>query len=89
MSVLHAAAKPGVPVFCSGCGQRYPQDPPFEVACPECGAKPGAYCIRPSEHQGPFVPFHAARDVLANEQGFYGPPCTGAPGAGAPQTSLF
>lgn len=75
MPALLAAAKPGHPVHCNDCGQQYPQDPPFEVTCPECAAAPGQYCRRPSGHSGPFVPFHAARDLLAKALGFYGHDC--------------
>ena len=75
MTSLRPAAKPGVPVQCRACGQEYPQDPPFEVTCPQCGAKPGQYCKRPSGHQGPFVDFHAERDLEADRQGFYGHEC--------------
>ena len=86
MSSLYAAARPGVPVTCNGpCGRSWPQDPPFEVACPECKAPAGTYCRRPSEHSGPLVPFHAARDRAALEAGFYGGPCeSDATGACSP-----
>ena len=96
MSALLAAAKPGVPVSCGDCGQSYPQDPPFEVECPTCKAPPGSYCRRPSEHSGPFVPFHAARDLAAKDAGFYGHDCVDRtpPGVAptaplAAQTDLF
>lgn len=71
MSTLIARGKPGEGVKCGGCEHEFKQDPPFEVACPYCKAKPGTYCVRPSEHRGPFVPFHAERDVLALKMGFY------------------
>ncbi len=32
---------------------------------------PGQYCKRPSEHSGPFVPFHKERDLKALEFGYY------------------
>ena len=38
-----------------------------EVACPYCRAGVGAYCKRPSGHQGPFVDPHAARREAAYE----------------------
>ncbi|MDT7858221.1 hypothetical protein RQM47_16350 [Rubrivirga sp. S365] len=87
MSALLAAAKPGVPVSCGDCGQRYPQDPPFEVACPDCGARAGSYCRRPSGHSGPFVPFHAARDLAAKDRGFYGHDCVGRAAPAVSQAS--
>lgn len=68
---LAAANKAGVPVPCLGCGHEFAQDPPFMVACPECHAKIGQYCKRPSGHQGKFNNFHAVRDVEALRQGFY------------------
>jgi predicted nucleic acid-binding Zn-ribbon protein len=73
------AAAPNNPVHCGRCGHRYQQDPPFEVDCPECGAKAGQYCKRPSGHQGPFVPFHAKRDLLAKEKGYYEHTCASKP----------
>ena len=76
MSAHHPAAAPGVPVVCgAGCGRTWPQDPPYEVACPACGANPGARCRRPSGHSGPYVAFHAARDLAAFDAGHYGGPC--------------
>jgi hypothetical protein len=71
MAKLHAAAKPGQGVVCMRCGHGFPQDPPFEVTCPACGAGPGQYCKRPSGHSGPFVEFHASRDLEALRLGFY------------------
>lgn len=71
MSALHAAAKPGKPVICATCSHTFAQDPPFEVPCPVCHAKAGQYCKRPSGHSGPFVPFHAERDLAALAAGFY------------------
>lgn len=35
------------------------------VPCPNCGAKAGRWCKRPSGHSGPFVGFHAARRKAA------------------------
>ena len=76
MNPLSPGGKPGEPVSCSSCGQSYPQDPPFEVTCPDCGATPGTYCKRPSGHQGPFNDFHTSRDLKANAEGFYGHSCS-------------
>jgi hypothetical protein len=39
-----------------------------EVACPQCGAKATAYCMRPSGHSGPFVYPHEARRKFAQAQ---------------------
>lgn len=93
MSALLAAAKPGTPVGCTLCTATWPQDPPFEVECPTCHAKPGAYCRRPSGHSGPFVPFHAARDLAALDAGAYGDRCTcpsePVPSPADAQPSLF
>lgn len=74
MSNLSPASKPNEPVICVGCDHEFKQDPPFEVECPVCKAKPGTYCKRPSGHTGPFVNFHAERDVLALKMGFYDHP---------------
>jgi hypothetical protein len=74
MNPLIAAGKPNQPVLCNGCRYEFQQDPCFEVRCPECGAKTGKYCIRPSEHSGPFAPFHASRDLKALQEGFYDHP---------------
>ena len=74
MSALLPAAKPGHPVKCKSCHHEFRQAPPFEVKCPDCGAAPGSYCIRPSEHSGPLVPFHKSRDLLALKEGHYDHP---------------
>lgn len=37
-------------VSCRQCGQAWPRDPVLEVACPDCGAKVGQRCRRPSGH---------------------------------------
>jgi hypothetical protein len=43
------------------------------VPCPDCHAPVGVGCRRPSGHSGPFVELHAARDLLADREGKYGP----------------
>lgn len=79
MNPLLPKSKPGQAVKCGGCKHHFPQDPCFEIKCPACGANPGAYCKRPSDHSGPFVPFHRDRDLRAFQLGFYdhdgGPKC--------------
>ena len=85
MSALSPAAPPGVPVSCNGpCARTGPQAPPFEVACPRCGANPGTYCVRPSGHSGPFVAFHKERDLAALAAGHYGGPCVERDGCRPP-----
>ena len=37
-----------------------------EVACPQCQAKAGSYCKRPSGHSGPFVQPHQQRRQAAH-----------------------
>jgi hypothetical protein len=56
-----------------GCSRQWPRDPVLEVSCPDCHAPVGTRCRRPSGHSGPLIALHAARDVLAYRQGFYGP----------------
>lgn len=68
---LNVIAKPGHPVSCATCGHGFPQDPCYSVPCPDCGAKSGAYCQRPSGHSGPFCSFHVGRDLAALRAGFY------------------
>ena len=68
---LTPTTKPNHPVCCGVCGHSFRQDPCFEVDCPDCGAKKGQYCKRPSGHQGPLIPFHAARDFKAHKEGYY------------------
>lgn len=55
---------------CRQCGHTWWRHPYLEVACPDCFAKPGQWCRRPSGHSGPFVAFHDARDVEALRLGF-------------------
>ena len=43
------------------------RSPYMAVACPNCGAKVGGWCKRPSGHSGPMVAFHAARRKAAKE----------------------
>lgn len=38
-----------------------------EVACPQCHANAGSYCIRPSGHSGPIVGPHKPRRTAAHE----------------------
>ena len=71
---FYPSAKPHVPVPCSNCGHEFEQDPVFQVECPDCHAKAGQYCKRPSGHQGPLVPFHVSRDIKALELGHYDHP---------------
>lgn len=56
---------------CMKCGHHYELDPQLAVPCPECGAKAGSFCRRPSEHSGPMVNTHAIRDLLALALGKY------------------
>ena len=70
------ALLPRATAACTLCGHTWPRDPCFEVPCPSCGARVGAYCKRPSGHAGPLVPFHAARDLAAAVAGAYAHHCT-------------
>ena len=59
---------------CNTCGQEWPRDPALEVACPDCHARVGSDCRRPSGHA---CVIHAARDRLAIDSGFLNP-CSAA-----------
>lgn len=73
-----------------GCGREWSRDPVLEVECPDCKAPVGVGCRRPSGHSGPFVELHAARDILADRLGKYGPCPLGRCGLerASPQGSL-
>ena len=64
-------------VSCSLCGITWPRDPRLEVACPYCYAPVGSYCRRPSEHSGPAIQFHTAREQRAIDEGFLTKVCDG------------
>lgn len=55
-------------VRCSKCGETWPRDPALEVPCPQCGAKVGVQCRRPSGHNVPGG-VHASRDRAAVDAG--------------------
>jgi hypothetical protein len=56
-----------------GCDRTWPRDPVLEVACPDCGARVGTRCRRPSGHTAwGEANFHAARDTAADQAGCYG-----------------
>lgn len=55
-----------------GCGREWTRDPVLEVECPECHAAVGVQCKRPSGHRLWGGEPHAARDILADQQGCYG-----------------
>lgn len=86
MNALMPASKPGESIQCRSCSHDFPQDPIYEVPCPVCKAAAGTYCKRPSEHSGPFVPFHAERDIAALQQGYYDH--TGNTGCGPNSNSI-
>lgn len=74
----------------TGCPSTWPRDPVLEVACPDCGAAVGVRCRRPSGHSGGFTDLHAARDLLADALGAYGPCPLGICGAAnRPRQSTF
>ena len=73
-----------------GCAATWPRDPILEVACPDCRAGIGARCRRSSGHAGGFVDLHAARDLLADAVGAYGPcPLAICGAANRPTQSAF
>jgi hypothetical protein len=47
------------------CGTKYPRHPALEVECPQCHARAGVGCIRPSGHRGNAIQPHAERRQLA------------------------
>lgn len=51
---------------CERCGDTWDFDPRLIVACPDCKAKVGVTCVRPSEHRTSMP--HKARRQLAFEQ---------------------
>lgn len=53
------------------CDKSWSRDPVLEVACPDCKQPVGSPCKRPSGHRA--TQPHAARDILADELGHYGP----------------
>ncbi|MCX8571169.1 hypothetical protein [Aminobacter sp. MET-1] len=55
-----------------GCDRSWPRDPALEVACPDCRAKIGAPCKRPSGHPLFAHGVHGARDLAADAAGQYG-----------------
>jgi hypothetical protein len=63
------------PAVCNkpGCSKCWDVDPVLLVPCPDCQAPIGVGCRRPSGHSGPFIELHAARDLLADREGKYGP----------------
>lgn len=62
------AQKVNQPVSCTLCGEEYPRDPAYEVACPVCHAAAGKPCMRPSEHTAWSI--HPERDGEALRLGF-------------------
>jgi predicted nucleic acid-binding Zn-ribbon protein len=54
------------PFVCQRCGDSYPTDPRLIVPCPDCHAKAGSSCVRPSEHRASQP--HKRRRELAFEQ---------------------
>jgi hypothetical protein len=66
------------PATCSACGERWPRDPALEVGCPQCPARPGATCVRPSEHRAFGAAVHRYRELAAIALGRLRP-CPAAP----------
>ena len=62
-------------VTCNGCGRVYPVHPCLLVACPNCKAKAGSRCKRPSEYEA--AEFHAEREREAVIQGHLERECPG------------
>lgn len=54
---------------CSACGQEWDKHPFLQLPCPTCDAPAGAWCRRPSEHSGPFVEIHVAREQAVVDAG--------------------
>lgn len=73
---------------CHTCGQTWPRHPVLEVECPDCRAKVGSWCKRPSGHQAHEL--HVAREQLALDRGVL-LMCPAGPSAlsAAVQPSLF
>jgi len=74
---------------CERCGQTWPVHPFSLVPCPICHAKVGQRCLRPSDHSGPFVGYHVAREQAAIDAGIL-QKCPGEPKIEKPsQPELF
>lgn len=71
-----------------GCDRSWPRDPVLDVVCPDCRAPVGVRCRRPSGHSGPMVALHAARDLLADRVGAYGPCPLGRCGQAVAMTAV-
>jgi ribosomal protein S27E len=54
-------------VTCEACGQSWVRHPALEVACPDCGVRVGAWCMRPSGHRA--TELHMAREQLSLDRG--------------------
>lgn len=63
-----------IDIRCAECGHEWtaPRDPALQVPCPDCSARVGAKCRKPSGHTAPHGWVHARRDVAALEAGAYG-----------------
>lgn len=76
-----------------GCGKTWTRDPVLEVVCPDCRARVGVWCKRPSGHKA--MNPHNSRDLLADRGAHYGDcplGCCGAVNKTTPepaQLSLF
>lgn len=53
-----------------GCGRTWPRHPAREVSCPDCNARVGQRCRRPSEHGA--ADYHRARYLAAYDAGHFG-----------------
>lgn len=62
-----------VAVTCEDCGVAQPYHPVLAIECPDCGAKPGRKCKRPSGHRTRQP--HADRINAAYETGYTKCPC--------------
>lgn len=52
---------------CDHCGLTWPYPLMLDVECPDCHAKPGSWCVRPSGHRASDI--HYARDEAALDAG--------------------
>ncbi|MBO3273104.1 zinc finger domain-containing protein [Hymenobacter defluvii] len=65
--------------ICNHCGETWDKHPATQVACPDCKAKVGSPCVRPSGHTLMYGEVHIAREQVAVDTGLLSKTCPNAP----------